>query len=158
MDKSISDEEREILIVKRKDILDTIAKNITDREILDDIIEHVESKIASKASNLIPVVIPQVGAIIPNVNKIDALDNNEFLNEMKARKSPEAYKIFNKEFIRERFKQRGKYRTRTTLIKYAIRSNKKRATRLLRKPVSEEYLNLYFYFFAHLKQISNNYE
>lgn len=151
-------EEIKTITVTRDDILDTISKNVTDREILDDIIEHIEYKIRSKASNLIPVVIPHIGSIVPNENKLDAIENSQYLRLMKKSKSEADYKIFNKEFIKERFKLRGKYKTRRTLTKWSIRSNKARATRLLKTGISEVQFELYFYFFAHLEQVSCNYE
>lgn len=154
----LSKQDRDTQTVRRDDILDTIAKNITDREILNDIIESVESQIAAKASRLIPVVIPQIGSIVPNENKIDALSNNEYLNEMKRIKSPKEFEAFNREFITKRFLIRGKYKSRESLIRYGIKTNKKRATRLLREGMSEPTLMLYFYFFSQFLQTTNDYE
>ena len=64
--------------------------------------------------------------------------------------SREEYMEFKKNLLRERFKVRRGFRSRTIIINRTIRLNRNHADRILKRFRSDRWFRLYFYLYAHM--------
>lgn len=141
--------EKKELLVRREDIISTIRTNITDGEILDDIVESIERQVVARCSELGRVAIPFFGAFAPNIGKLDAIEHQDIMKAHRDVMSKEDYEEFKFNHLRARFKVRRGLRSRTIVINKTIRLNKNHAARMVRKFKNNSDFRLYMWLFAH---------
>lgn len=142
--------EKRDLLVRREDIIATIRTSITDGEILEDIIESVERQVVVRCAELGRVSIPYFGAFVPNEGKLDAIEHQHVMKVHRDTMSREEYMEFKKNLLRERFKVRRGFRSRTIIINRTIRLNRNHADRILKRFRSDRWFRLYFYLYAYM--------
>lgn len=142
--------EKRDLLVRREDIIATIRTSITDGEILEDIIESVERQVVARCAELGRVSIPYFGAFVPNEGKLDAIEHQHVMKVHRDTMSREEYMEFKKNLLRERFKVRRGFRSRTIIINRTIRLNRNHADRILKRFRSDRWFRLYFYLYAYM--------
>lgn len=147
-------EEKKYLLVTKQDIIRTIRKNITDGEILEDIVCNIEDQVIERVGDMGRVAIPFLGSFIPNEGKLDALEHRQFMKEKRQQMDRQKFEEFRKDFIRKQCKSKRGYRSRAVIIARTIRFNKKRAIEILKKYGDDDVsYRLYFLFLGKLKPI-----
>lgn len=147
---SIDLKEKRTLLVRREDIINSIRTNITDGEILEDIIDNVERQIVERCADLARVSVPFLGSFIPNEGKLDAIEHQAMMKANRDVMSEEEYAKFRYDFLKSRYKIRKGFRSKTIVINRTIRLNKAHARRMIKRYPNNRYFRLYFYFFAYM--------
>lgn len=101
----MSKELYKIVIVPKADIIKTIQENVTDGEILNDIISSLEDYAKTNIQNLKHVSLPYIGTIKPDLRKCSVDANYETLKNARDTKTKAEYLVFkrnltNSELIR----------------------------------------------------------
>lgn len=143
------------LIVTREDIIATIRKDVTDGDIINDIIDNVELQIRQRAQALRRVAIPYIGSITPNEAKLDYTEHREVFAEKRRLLTTEQYTKFKRDFVRSRYRIRKGMRSKRIVTDKSIRLNSKRAELMFRSSkMSDRDIRTYFYFLAYLQPVN----
>lgn len=126
-------EEKKYLLVTKPDIIRTIRKNITDGEILEDIVSNIEDQIVARVGDMGRVAIPFLGSFVPNEGKLDVLEHRQYMKEKRQQMDRQKYEEFRREFIRKQCKTRRGFRTKAVIVARTARFNRKRAIEILKK-------------------------
>lgn len=92
----MAEELYKIVVVPKADIIKTIQENVTDGEILYDIINSLEDYAKENIQNLKHVSLPYIGTIKPDLRKCSASRNAETLREAKETKTKSEYLVFKR--------------------------------------------------------------
>lgn len=135
----------EIIIKTKSDIINTIRQNITDGEVMDDIISSLESTAAKSIVNKKWTSLPFIGNVRPNEERISVLKNMEHLIQASKLMPKSQYLMFKKQLGKEERKRIAAQRTKRWLTERAIARNRKAYEELTKKH-GENYASLWCYF------------
>lgn len=92
----MAEELYKIVIVPKADIIKTIQENVTDGEILYDIINSLEDHAKDNIKQLKHVSLPYIGTVKPDLRKCSAHKNFETLKEARDTKTKAEYLVFRR--------------------------------------------------------------
>lgn len=136
----------DVVVCKKQDILDCIDKNITDKEVLIDIIKQCELDAANFIKQGRWTGIPFIGNIRLNQFKqlIKTEENQELLSEAKEVLNHEQYVMFRKQISRDTANKIKTQRYFNYIVSIAINRNKQ-TYRKLCKEKGEHFANVFLF-------------
>lgn len=135
----------EIIIKTKSDIITTIRQNITDGEVMDDIINSLETTAAKSIIAKKWTSLPFIGNVRPNEERISVLKNMEHLKQASKILPKSQYLMFKKELGKEERKRIAAQRTKRWLMQRAAAKYRKQFEELSKKN-GENYASLWCYF------------
>lgn len=136
-----------LVIKTREDIINTIKKNVTDGEVMDDIIESLESSVAKSINQKKWTSIPYIGNMRINKALESCIANIGKLKAMRDIMPTSQYIVFRKQLAKEELNKIDRDRA----IAWFIAKAKTKYSKLHKKLVishGEKYANMYVYFKA----------
>lgn len=148
----------EVIVLKRKDVLDCIDENIIDKEIALDIIEQCEMDAANFIKEGRWAGIPFMGNIrIPPIKQL-AKDPEQqaLIEEAKQKLDKDQYILFRKRLNKENGKKVKQSRYFNYITSIAVSSNRKLYKKLCAEK-GENYARIFLYACKHITAIDNEY-
>lgn len=135
----------DIVIRKKDDILKTIQRDVTDGEVLNDIISSLERSIANNIINKENTSLPLIGRLDINLSKQSLYKNIPILKTAKKVMTENQYLVFKKELARDE-QERINHERNVNWLKTRAKNDNIRLYKSLVKIHGENYALLYCYF------------
>lgn len=125
----------EYTVYDRDDILATVKNNVTDPEVLEDIIKHLEKNIADYIAEGKWAGYPYLGSFKPKAgrDKNETYERKKKINEAEKVLTPNQLLAFKRDLAKETIAKRGFERHRDFLINLSAKKNTEYYTKIRRK-------------------------